>query len=250
MKCPRWLRCSAGLALAVLAFFALPLAHAQSVLSDPDFSGLNKPSGLLQLAARDALRGRTYVLGGSTTHINDIQVGAFSRVNDGGQLDLSWTSELAPPFLRGTLLLGNGELMFREGLLINRSWQRLRQAPNGGWVPEPFRWTDEPLTQDNTATTASDQEGNTYAVFNRLSATDALLSTLRRVSSDGVPDTAWRLDIDAVPNTIRQLAISADGSVSMSQFASRRRPPPTHWDEPAPATRCDGRAHSAARFQR
>ena len=212
MKCPQWLRCCADLALAVLAVSGSPFAHAQSVLSDPDFSGMNKPSGFFQLVARDAVRGRNYVLGGSTTHINGIQVGAFSRVNDVGQLDLAWTGELATPFLRGSLLLGNGELMFREGL-FSASWQRLRQGSNGGYIAEAFQWTREPLTQDNTATTAIDAQGNTYAVFNRLSGTGALLATLRRVSADGVPDAAWRLNIDAVPNTIRQLAISADGSV-------------------------------------
>ena len=215
MKIPQWLRCAtrfAGFALASLALPATPIADAQSVRSEPDFSGMNRPTDFFQMVARDGVRGWTYGLGGSTTHMNGIQVGAFSRVNDLGQVDLAWTGELATPFLRGTLLLGNGELMFRDGLL-ETSWHRLRQGPNGGFVEEPFRWTNEPLTQDNTFTTASDSQGNTYAVFNRLSGTGALLATLRRVSSDGVPDAAWRLDIDAVPNTLRQLAISADGSV-------------------------------------
>ena len=187
--------------------------RAQSVLSDPDFSGINKPTGSLRLVARDPVRGRNYVLGGSTTHINGVQVGAFSRVSDFGQLDLAWTGELAAPFLRSTLLLGNGELMFRDGLLSNAAWQRLRQRANGGYVVEPFRWTNEPLLQDNTFATASDSQGNTYAVFNRLSTAGASLATLRRVNADGVPDAAWRADIEAVPNSIAQLAISADGSV-------------------------------------
>ena len=191
---------------------AIQLAHAQSVLSEPDFSGMNSPTSYAQIVARDGVRGRNYVAGGATTHINGIQIGAFARVNDYGQLDLSWTGELAPVFFRGALVLGNGDLMFREGLL-DASWQRLRQRPNSGYVPEPFRWTNEALVQDNTFTTARDSEGNTYAVFKRQSTSGAPLATLRRVTSEGVPDPLWQLDIDADSSKIGQLAISADGSV-------------------------------------
>ena len=173
----------------LVTFVPLQLALAQSVLSEPDFSGMNSPTSFFQLVARDGVRGWNYVSGGGTTHINGIQVGAFSRVNDLGQVDLSWTGELTPPFFRGSLLLGNGDLMFREGLL-DTSWRRLRRGPNGGFVPEAFQWTNELLTQDNTATTASDREGNTYAVFKRQSASGAPLATLRRVTPEGVPDTA------------------------------------------------------------
>ena len=216
MKFRQWLRRAAGAAGFALTVFALtvtPIADAQSVLSEPDLSGMNAPTSFAQIVARDSVRGWNYVSGSGTTHINDIQVGAFSRVNDYGQLDLSWTGELPPPFFLGALLLGNGDLMFREGLLRYPPWQRLRQRPNIGFLPEPFRWTNEALVQDNTATTARDREGNTYAVFMRQSASGAPLATLRRVTSEGVPDTLWRLDIDADSSKIRQLAISADGTV-------------------------------------
>ena len=196
----------------LVTFVPLQLALAQSVLSEPDLSGMNSPTQFFQLLARDGVRGRNYIFDGATTHINGIQIGAFSRVNDVGQLDLGWTGELATPFLRGSLILGNGELMFRDGLL-DTSWHRLREGSNGGFVAETFRWTNEALTQDNTATTAGDTQGNTYAVFKRQSASGAPLATLRRVTSEGVPDSAWRLDIDADSNSIRQLAVSADGSV-------------------------------------
>ena len=213
MKFPQWLRRAAGLALATAALSAMPGTHAQSMLSEPDFSGMNSPTGVLQLVARDAVRGWNYVSGGAITHINGIQVGAFSRLNDFGQVDLSWTGELARPFLRGSLLLGNGELMFREGLLVAPPWQRLRTGPNGGYFAETFSWTNDALVQDNTATTATDSKGNIYAVFKRQSASGAPVATLRRVTSEGVPDTAWQLDIDADSSAIRPLAVSADGSV-------------------------------------
>ena len=98
MKFPQWLhRASriARFALAVVALTATPVADAQSVLSDPDFSAMFAPGGSASIVGRDSSRGWKYVFSGTggsggAPYINGISVGRFSRVSDSGNVDLSW----------------------------------------------------------------------------------------------------------------------------------------------------------------
>ena len=82
MKFPQWLhRASriAGFALAAFALTATPIANAQSVLSEPDFSGMFSPGGTASVVGRDSSRGWNYVFSGTggsgdTPYINGISV--------------------------------------------------------------------------------------------------------------------------------------------------------------------------------
>ena len=95
MKSPQWLRraaCAAGSALTAVALTATPVADAQSVLSEPDFSGMFAPGGNAQIVARDNLRGLNYVQSSADTadpvyFINGFAVKRLSRVSDSGYVD-------------------------------------------------------------------------------------------------------------------------------------------------------------------
>ena len=64
MTFPQWSHHAtriARFALTAVALTATPVADAQSVLSEPDFSGMFAPGGNAQIVARDNLRGLNYV---------------------------------------------------------------------------------------------------------------------------------------------------------------------------------------------
>ena len=82
MTFPQWSHHAtriAGFALAVVALTATPIANAQSVLSEPDFSGMFSPGGTASVVGRDSSRGWNYVFSGTggsgdTPYINGISV--------------------------------------------------------------------------------------------------------------------------------------------------------------------------------
>ena len=140
MKSPQWLRraaCAAGIALTAVALTTTPVADAQSVLSEPDFSGMFAPGGPAIIVARDSSRGWNYVFSGTggsgdMPHINGISVGRLSRVSDSGNVDLSWVGPDTQAVQR-VLLLGTGDLLVLSQVSVfQSSWKRLRQISTSG----------------------------------------------------------------------------------------------------------------------
>ena len=229
MRFPQWLHHAtriAGLALAAFALTATPIAEAQSVLSEPDFSGMFSPDASARILARDSQRGWNYVVVGdgsfSPPYVNGVQTGPLVRVNDSGQLDLGWTvaSDVRP---RNALVLSNGELLFSPESNPS-ALQTLQRSTDGIYRSQPFQpyqWTRDPVYQAPILwPIARDAEGNRYAVFFTFAVGSARVYTLRRITPAGVPDANWRLDI-VDSGTITHLAVGADGSIFYA--AERRR---------------------------
>ena len=225
MTSPQWSRRAtriAGFALAAFALSATPIANAQSVLSEPDFSGMFAPDDGARIVARDSQRGWNYVALGNSSfappYVNGVQTGPLVRVNDSGQLDLGWivASGVRPG---AAFVLSNGELLFNQVEVDSFSvpptlsaLQTLQRGTDGAFRAQPFQtsqWTHDPV---NLAfgrwSIARDAQGNRYAVF----LTAARAYTLRRITAAGVPDANWRLDI-VDSGTITHLTVGADGSI-------------------------------------
>lgn len=98
MKFPRWLRRAAyvaGFALTAVALTATHVAAAQSVRSEPDFSGMFARGSNAQIVVRESMRGLSYVQSSADTadpvyFVNCIAVKRQSRDSDSGYVDLAW----------------------------------------------------------------------------------------------------------------------------------------------------------------
>lgn len=210
----RWFRRMVG--VVAIALSVMQLSVAQSLLTEPDFSGMYRPGSFHTTIARDSERGWNYIASGFTgarTHINGVQLGTLSRINDRGQVDLGWLTaiDVAP---RSIIVLSDGELLVNAGD-YSPTWQRLQRGADGIYRLQPFRWTTDAVFQGYGSTpVARDPQGNIYsAFFVPGTATTPLKRTLRRVSPSGAPDANWRLDIGDEPADIGPLAVNADGGV-------------------------------------
>ena len=207
----------AGLALAVFTLNAMPFAHAQSALTEPDFSGMFAPTGIAQVVARDPVRGWNYVQSSAYAadavyFINGIAVKRLSRVSDSGYVDLAWVGP-DPGEVRTALVLANGDLVVYSGVYNN--WQRLVLTSSGGYLPVPFFWTNEVLFRQPNSPIATDERGYRYAIFERPLAIGLHRAAVRRIAPDGSPDPNWRLDLDVDASLISRLAVAGDGSLSV-----------------------------------
>ena len=210
----RWFRRMVG--VVSIALSAMQMTGAQSLLSEPDFSGMYTPGAYGRIIARDSERGWNYVASGSAdtrAHINGVQSGLLSRINDRGQLDLGWVAAIdAEP--RSVIVLADGDLLVNT-VLDSPIWQRLQRDVDGIYRLRPFLWTTDAVFQGFGALpVARDPQGNIYSVFFiPATATTPVKRTLRRVSAAGVADANWRLDLGTEPATISLLTVNADGSV-------------------------------------
>jgi Repeat of unknown function (DUF5648) len=213
--------CRVALIALVLAG-PVPCALAQSLLTEPDFSGMYLPGPPLgqnywdergTVIARDATRGWTYIVRSSYGDVhafaNGVRVGKLSRVHDSGQLDPGWSYDETLP--QRSVVLANGDLLILTDSFYS-PWQRLRRDASGVLRSEAFVWTRDLSVPTIGAPIARDAAGNFYVIVSRNTAT-ALQASVRRISADGVPDLAWSLDIEVSPSSVRQLAIADDGSV-------------------------------------
>lgn len=209
----RWFRCMVGVVSVALSAIQMP--QAQSLLSEPDFSGMHMPGAFGRIIARDSERGWNYVVSGDTdtrVHINGVQSGLLSRINDRGQVDLGWVVAIdVEP--RSIIVLSDGNLLVNADIFPK--WQRLQRDVAGIYRPQPFQWTTDVVYQGfDPVPVARDPQGNIYSVFFiPATATTPVKRTLRRVSSAGVPDANWRLDIEIESGPVGQLAVNANGSV-------------------------------------
>ena len=152
MKFPHWLcgaACAACVALTVVALPATPIADAQSVLSEPDFSGMFAPDASALILARDSQRGWNYVVVGNSSvelpYVNGVRIGPLVRVNDSGQLDLGWivASDVRPS---NAFVLSNGELLFNQvesdsfsAPLVLSALRTLKRGTDGVFRAQPFQ---------------------------------------------------------------------------------------------------------------
>lgn len=240
----------------VVGLFAAQVANAQSVSSEPDFSGMYMPSGPLgatswsesgTVVARDSVRGWNYIArvnyGNVRSLINGVQVGNLSRVSDSGILDLGWiANDIRTP--QRVFVLTNGDLLGFDG-----GWQRVRQNAGGTAQAEPFQWTasgDCPGSFGNSVPAARDRVGNVYAFINCFAVNTPATYRVRRVLSSGELDLSWRLDIATSPSQITRLTVADDGSV----FYVAATPGLPFSDVPAKATLHRASANDALRWSR
>ena len=213
MKLPRWLRSVTGSTLMLFALGPLPFSHAQSVLTEPDFSGMFASGNPAQVVARDSVRGWNYVQTGvyypssGTNFLNGVEVKRLSRVSDTGYVDLAWVGPDVAS-VSSAMVRANGDL------LANGS-QQIIQTSLGGYVVVPFRWTNEALYREPNSPIATDARGYQYSVFQRPSTTSTRLAAIRRIAPDGSLDGSWRVDMDADSSKITRIAIASDGSGSV-----------------------------------
>lgn len=198
-------------------------ARSQSVLTDPDFSGMFAPGANAQVIARDTVRGWNYVItgtdpSGNRSLINGVPVSNLSRVSDGGYVDVGWTGVVEQPVTQA-LVLSSGDLLVRTGF-FSVAWQRLRTGPTGGFIAEPFQWTAELLQPDSAAPIARDTLGNAYAVFAQRLPSSGRRSLFRRINAADVPDAKWQINTDLIQGEISRFAVSSDGSVFIVETRS------------------------------
>ena len=93
------------------------LAGAQSLLTEPDFSGMHAPGGYVSSVARDSERGWNYVGGPYLSHLNGVATGgAISRVNDAGFADPDWrtTDSFTSDSLGAMIVTSAGVLLVQK----------------------------------------------------------------------------------------------------------------------------------------
>jgi len=193
MRFPQWLRYSACIvcfALAAVALTATPVADAQSVLSEPDFSGMYSANSFAQSAARDSERGWNYVAGPFLTHLKGVQTnGSIRRVNDAGFIDQSWrtNADFRSNSVGQMMVTSTGVLLVQRAAI----WMRALPSDDGTFALQSLNLPGASF--DFYALTRG-ADGFIYGIQG--SGND---NWVRRLLPSGEYDTSWNMRLDPFP---------------------------------------------------
>lgn len=208
MSCFRWFRVVVGVVLmAISATQFSGLTYAQSVLIEPDFSGMFAPGGYVSSVARDSERGWNYVGGPSLSVLRGSATdSAISRVSDAGFIDQNWRA--SDSFMSDTL----GEMMITSSgvLLLQKAarWHRMTLAADGAYVAVPLGGAAElgGLTMGD--------DGIIYGVQNFYRYNEPAQSAIKRLLPSGEYDLGWSMTIESFSSGVRHIAVAANGDVA------------------------------------
>lgn len=201
----RWFRRVVG--VAVLATGSAPLTYAQSILTEPDFSGMHAPGGYVSSVARDSARGWNYVGGPYLSHLRGVATGgAIARVNDAGFVDPRWrtTESFTSESLGAMMVTSAGVLLVQKAGL----WRRMAEATEGSYASVPLG-----SGLDRAALTRG-ADGYVYGVQNSYSYNAPSQSRITRLLPSGEYDPGWSMTIESFSSGIQAIAIAANGDIS------------------------------------
>lgn len=192
-------------------------AFAQSVLSEPDFSGMFTPQGYVESVTRDSRRGWNYVGGPFVSHLNGVSTaGAISRVNDSGFIDQNWrsTANFESESLGEMMVTSAGVLLAQKG----GRWHRMVRGEEGSFAPVPLNAELYGLT--------AGADGYIYGVQNSYQYNAPSVSIVRRLLPSGEFDFDWSMRIESFSSGVQSIAVAANGDVAYIEgfFTSALKP--------------------------
>ena len=189
----------------LVTFVPLQQALAQSVLSEPDFSGMYSTNGYARSVARDSERGWTYIAGAYLTHLNGVQTnGAISRVNDAGFVDQDWrtNADFRSDSVGQMMVTSSGVLLVQKAAI----WMRALPVDDGTFA---LRSLNLPGASFGSYGLTRGAEGYIYGIQG--SGND---NWVRRLLPSGEYDSGWNMRLDPFPLRAVSIAVSGDGSVT------------------------------------
>ena len=204
----RWFRRTLGVALIAISVTRLAgVTCAQSILTEPDFSGMHTSGGYVSTVARDSERGWNYVGGPYLSHLGGVATGgAISRVNDAGFADQNWrtTDNFTSTGLGAMMVTSAGVLLVQKGPL----WHRMVSAADGSYASVPLHSAVE------RGGLTSGADGYVYSVQNFYRANAPSQSAVKRLLPSGEYDSGWSMTIDSFSSGVRTIAVAANGDVA------------------------------------
>ena len=204
----RWFRRTLGVALIAISVTRLAgVTCAQSILTEPDFSGMHTSGGYVSTVARDSERGWNYVGGPYLSHLGGVATGgAISRVNDAGFADQNWrtTDNFTSTGLGAMMVTSAGVLLVQKGSL----WHRMMSAADGSYASVPLH---SAVARDGLTSGA---DGYVYSVQNVYRANAPSQSSVKRLLPSGEYDSGWSMTIDSFSSGVRTIAVAANGDVA------------------------------------
>ena len=206
-----WFRGSiAAILVALSATQFVGLTGAQSLLTEPDFSGMHAPGGYVSSVARDSARGWNYVGGPYLTHLGGVATGsAIVRVNDAGFADPDWrvTDSFTSEGLGAMMVTSAGVLLVQKAA----RWRRLTQATDGSYASVPLGGALE------FSGLTSGADGYVYGAQNNYRYNEPSQSLIKRLLPSGEYDAGWSMTIDSFSSGLRSIAVAANGDVAYVQ---------------------------------
>ena len=204
----RWFRRVVRVGLmAISATQFSGLTYAQSVLTEPDFSGMHVPGGYVSSVARDSERGWNYVGGPYLSHLGGVATGgAIARVNDAGFADPTWRTNdnFASDSLGAMMVTSAGVLLVQKAA----RWRRMVAASDGSYASVPLAAGFE------RATLTSGADGYVYGVQNGYRYNEPSLSVIQRLLPSGEYDSGWSMTIDSFSSGVASIAVAGNGDVA------------------------------------
>ena len=204
----RWFRVVVGVALmGISATQFSGLTYAQSVLTEPDFSGMHAPGGYVVSVARDSERGWNYVGGPYLSHLGGVATGgAIARVNDAGFADPTWRTNdnFTSEGLGAMMVTAAGVLLLQKA----SGWRRMTQAHDGSYASVPLGGALE------LSGLTSGADGYIYGAQNNYRYNEPAQSLIKRLLPSGEYDAGWSMTIESFSSGVRHIAVAANGDVA------------------------------------
>ena len=204
----RWFRSVVGVVLmAVSATQFSGLTYAQSVLTEPDFSGIHTPGGYASSVARDSVRGWNYVGGSYLSHLGGVATGgAIARVNDAGFADPTWRTNdnFTSDSVGAMMVTSAGVLLVQKA----SGWRRMTETHDGSYASVPLGGALE------LSGLTSGADGYIYGAQNNYRYNEPAQSLIKRLLPSGEYDAGWSMTIASFSSGVRHIAVAANGDIA------------------------------------